>query len=164
MVPGATNALTRTRSNKTGAPASCKARHAAESDVAPYNAADCREGRLDSWKKIASYLKRDVSTAQRWERREGMPVHCHLHDKLGSVFAFRSELGAWWESRGARLTQEAPAETEQLAQALPKVDDASRTHGGPERGKLCRRACRCLQHLTVSVPARAGAAKVDQMA
>jgi hypothetical protein len=28
-----------------------------------------QEGRLDSWKKIAAYLKRDVSTVQRWERR-----------------------------------------------------------------------------------------------
>ncbi|HEX7237224.1 MAG TPA: DNA-binding protein [Gammaproteobacteria bacterium] len=55
--------------------------------------------RLDSWKRIAAYLKRDVSTVQRWERREGMPVHRHLHDKLGSVFAFRSELDEWWQSR-----------------------------------------------------------------
>jgi phage terminase Nu1 subunit (DNA packaging protein) len=39
------------------------------------------EGRLDSWKEIAAYLKRDVTTVQRWERREGMPVHRHLHDK-----------------------------------------------------------------------------------
>src|ERR1700753_682430 len=51
--------------------------------------------RLDSWKKIAVYLKRDVTTVQRWERREGMPVHRHLHDKQGSVFAFRSELDEW---------------------------------------------------------------------
>ena len=62
-----------------------------------------REGRLDSWKKIASYLKRDVSTVQRWERREAMPVHRHQHDKMGSVFAYRSELDAWWESRRAGL-------------------------------------------------------------
>ena len=40
-----------------------------------------QEDRLDSWKKIASYLKRDVSTVQRWERREVLPVHRHLHDK-----------------------------------------------------------------------------------
>jgi Tol biopolymer transport system component len=64
-----------------------------------------QEDRLDSWKKIASYLKRDVSTVQRWERREGMPVHRHLHDKLGSVFAFRSELDAWWQSRQAGLEE-----------------------------------------------------------
>lgn len=41
--------------------------------------------RLDSWKEIASYLKRDVRTVQRWERREGLPVHRHQHEKLGSV-------------------------------------------------------------------------------
>jgi Tol biopolymer transport system component len=66
--------------------------------------------RLDSWKKIASYLKRDVSTVQRWERREAMPVHRHLHDKRGSVFAFRSELDLWWEGRRVRLTSEEAGE------------------------------------------------------
>ena len=29
------------------------------------------EDRLDSWKEIAAYLKRDVTTVQRWEKREG---------------------------------------------------------------------------------------------
>lgn len=62
--------------------------------------------RLNSWKRIASYLKRDVSTVQRWERREAMPVHRHLHDKRGSVFAFRPELDEWWESRRVRLASE----------------------------------------------------------
>jgi hypothetical protein len=57
------------------------------------------DGRLDSWKKIAVYLKRDVSTVQRWEKREGMPVHRHLHDKTGSVYAFRTEIDAWSRSR-----------------------------------------------------------------
>jgi Tol biopolymer transport system component len=60
---------------------------------------DSAPHRLDSWKDIASYLKRDVSTVQRWEKREGMPVHRHLHDKLGSVYAFPSELDAWWQGR-----------------------------------------------------------------
>jgi Tol biopolymer transport system component len=59
------------------------------------------EDRLDSWKEIAGYLKRDVTTAQRWEKREGMPVHRHLHDKLGSVWALRSELDAWARQRRA---------------------------------------------------------------
>ena len=49
---------------------------------------------LDSWKEIASYVKRDVSTVQRWEKREGMPVHRHVHDKRGSVYAPGSELDA----------------------------------------------------------------------
>ena len=76
-----------------------------------------QEDRLDSWKKIASYLKRDVSTVQRWERREAMPVHRHLHDKQGSVFAFRSELDAWWESRRSQLTPEGAAESERAAKS-----------------------------------------------
>lgn len=61
------------------------------------------EDRLDSWKKIASHLRRDVRTVQRWERSEGMPVHRHLHHRGGSVYAFRLELNAWWESRRVRL-------------------------------------------------------------
>src|SRR5260370_22582127 len=55
--------------------------------------------RLDSWKEIAVYLRRDVRTVQRWEKREGLPVYRHQHDKLGSVFAYRSEVAAWFKCR-----------------------------------------------------------------
>lgn len=58
-----------------------------------------RDGRLDSWKEIAVYLGRDVRTAQRWERREGLPVHRHQHEKLGSVYALRAEIDAWSRAR-----------------------------------------------------------------
>jgi Tol biopolymer transport system component len=64
------------------------------------------EDRLDSWKEIASYLNRDVTTVQRWEKREGMPVHRHLHDKLGSIYASRAELDAWARTRKLRATPE----------------------------------------------------------
>ncbi len=57
------------------------------------------ELRLDSWKEIAAYLGRDVTTVQRWEKREGMPVHRHLHDKRGSVYALASELDTWRQGR-----------------------------------------------------------------
>src|SRR6266404_9375362 len=57
------------------------------------------EDRLDSWKEIAAYLNRDVTTVQRWEKREGMPVHRHLHDRIGSVYASRTELDAWVRGR-----------------------------------------------------------------
>ena len=63
------------------------------------------DDRLDSWKEIAVYLKRDISTVQRWEQREKMPVHRHLHDRRGSVYAFRSELDVWLETR-TRLKQD----------------------------------------------------------
>ena len=63
------------------------------------------EDRLDSWKEIAAYLNRDVTTVQRWEKREGMPVHRHQHDKMGSVYASRAELDAWARSRNLRAAQ-----------------------------------------------------------
>jgi TolB-like protein len=71
------------------------------------------EDHLDSWKEIAAYLKRDVTTVQRWEKREGMPVHRHQHDRIGSVYAFSSELDAWLQSRKLRLEEE---EKERLAE------------------------------------------------
>jgi TolB-like protein len=55
--------------------------------------------RLDSWKEIAAFLRRDVRTVQRWEKKEGLPVHRHLHDKLGSIYAYRNELTEWFTSR-----------------------------------------------------------------
>jgi Tol biopolymer transport system component len=64
------------------------------------------EDRLDSWKEIAAYLKRDVTTVQRWEKREGMPVHRHLHDRMGSVYASRVELDAWTRRRNLPPAQE----------------------------------------------------------
>jgi len=66
------------------------------------------EDRLDSWKEIAAHLNRDVTTVQRWEKREGMPVHRHLHDRLGSVYASRSELDAWARGRNLRAEQRDP--------------------------------------------------------
>jgi hypothetical protein len=54
---------------------------------------------LDSWKEIAAYLGRDVRTVQRWERREGLPVHRLQHSRLGSVFAHTAELDAWRDAR-----------------------------------------------------------------
>ena len=76
------------------------------------------EDLLDSWKDIAAYLKRDISTVQRWERREDMPVHRHVHDRRGSVYAFRSELDVWLESRRLRLEQEADRRTAETAESV----------------------------------------------
>ena len=72
------------------------------SPSSPLRVAQPPEDRLDSWKEIAAYLKRDVSTVQRWEKREGMPVHRHLHDKLGSVYALKTDLDAWSQGRNLR--------------------------------------------------------------
>lgn len=58
-----------------------------------------RADRLDSWKEIAAYLNREVRTVQRWEKTEDLPVHRHQHEKLGTVFAYRSELDTWRNQR-----------------------------------------------------------------
>jgi Tol biopolymer transport system component len=77
------------------------------------------EARLDSWKEIAAYLNRDVTTVQRWEKREGMPVHRHLHEKRGSVYALRSELDAWARTRNLRDTEE--VEVDFVPSAAPPI-------------------------------------------
>src|ERR671913_577800 len=76
--------------------------------------------RLDSWKAIAGYLNRDVTTVQRWEKREGMPVHRHVHDKIGSVYAFRSELDAWAQSRNLGIAAEHPPAAQTVEDVQPQ--------------------------------------------
>jgi TolB-like protein/tetratricopeptide (TPR) repeat protein len=73
----------------------------------PPSAAD----RLDSWKEIAAYLRRSVRTVRRWEAEQALPVHRHVHQSSGTVYAFKSELDSWWASRAAEL--ESPAESAQ---------------------------------------------------
>ncbi len=82
----------------------------AEPSLGPPPSVRSPEDRLDSWKEIAAYLSRDVTTVQRWEKREGMPVHRHLHDKIGSVYAFRAELDAWTRSRNLHAARENAAQ------------------------------------------------------
>jgi len=68
----------------------------------PSRRATCasRDARLESWKEIAAYFARDVTTERRWEKREGLPVHRLHHSKLSSVYAYASELDAWRARRG----------------------------------------------------------------
>jgi tetratricopeptide (TPR) repeat protein len=60
---------------------------------------DSRGKRLESWKEIAGYLNRHVTTIRRCEKREGMPVHRHRHARLGSIYAYTRELDTWFEGR-----------------------------------------------------------------
>ena len=74
---------------------------------------------LGSWKEIASYLRRDVSTVQRWEKREDMPIHRHLHDKRGSVYAYASELDVWVKGRSFHLGEEDQESPEESVRGKP---------------------------------------------
>src|SRR6266436_620380 len=73
---------------------------------------------LDSWKQIAAYLERDVRTVQRWEKKEGLPVHRQIHEKLGTVYAYKSEVDVWWRERSAILATK--AENGELAEG-PRI-------------------------------------------
>jgi TolB-like protein len=93
---------------------------------------DRPKDRLDSWKEIATYLNRDVTTVQRWEKREGMPVHRHLHDKRGSVYALPEELDLWM--RGRRLS-EADPENEPGSE-IPPIEPSSKDAPAKSKSSL----------------------------
>jgi formylglycine-generating enzyme required for sulfatase activity/dienelactone hydrolase len=73
----------------------------------PTSFPDTSVGRLDSWKEIATYLKRDERTVRRWER-EGLPVRRHMHKKQASIYAYKAEIDAWW-GRGRQRFEPASA-------------------------------------------------------
>jgi TolB-like protein len=79
-----------------------------EATLNPRTVANAQGRRLESWKEIATYLGRDVTTVRRWERREGLPVHRLLHTKLGSVYAYTTELDGWRDKRAPAVAINAP--------------------------------------------------------
>lgn len=74
-----------------------------------------RRERLESWKEVAAYLRRGVTTVQRWEQQDGLPVHRLPHAKKGSIFAIKSELDDWWRARA----QLGPPHQDAVVDALP---------------------------------------------
>ena len=55
--------------------------------------------KLDSWKEIAAFIGRDVRTAIRWAKQQGMPVHRVPGAKRSRVYGSRSEITSWLEGR-----------------------------------------------------------------
>lgn len=74
-----------------------------------------RRHRLDSWKAIADYLKRDLATVRRWETSLGLPVH-RVGGTGRSVFAYAQEIDDW-------LTTSKPA----AAVPVPEAPRAARS-------------------------------------
>jgi TolB-like protein/Tfp pilus assembly protein PilF len=89
------------------------------------------EDGLDSWKEIAAYLNRDVTTVQRWEKREGMPVHRHLHGRVGTVYAFSSEIDVWLQSRRLPLEEE----EKELGEETPVEAKVDRERAGTPQAR-----------------------------
>lgn len=69
----------------------------------PSGSSDRFGKRLESWKEIAAYVNRHVTTVRRWEKQEGLPVHRHVHATLGSIYAYATELDVWLQSRQPEL-------------------------------------------------------------
>jgi TolB-like protein/tetratricopeptide (TPR) repeat protein len=94
---------------------------------------------LESWKEIAVYLKRGVRTVRRWEKDEGLPVHRHAHKKLGTVYAYRSELDAWRRRRsGSTPTARAGVSGDELtpSRVMIAVLPFENLSGDPEQEYL----------------------------
>ena len=62
------------------------------------------EVRLESWKSIAAYLNRDVRTVQRWEQRDGLPVHRFRRAHRSLPYAFKADIDRWWSNRSYAAT------------------------------------------------------------
>jgi hypothetical protein len=52
-------------------------------------------GRLDSWKEIAEYLRRDLRTVRRWEKTRDLPIRRVPGGGRSAVYAFRREIDTW---------------------------------------------------------------------
>jgi tetratricopeptide (TPR) repeat protein len=86
--------------------------------------------RLDSWKEIASYLRRAERTVKRWETDRGLPVHRVPGGGRGSVYAYTAELSEWLKSASERPLEESPddpeeVDQEELADTNPAADTPS---------------------------------------
>jgi TolB-like protein/Flp pilus assembly protein TadD len=73
-------------------------------------ASEAADERLDSWKEIAAYLKRDERTVRRWEA-EGLPVRRKVHKKQASVYAYRGDIDAWWHAGREHLEHADPVDS-----------------------------------------------------
>ena len=140
----------------------------------PKTPADPRGRRLESWKEIAAYLGRDVTTVRRWERREGLPVYRILHSKLGSADHCRDQ--PWRrgveraQSLGSRLEDVARHDRqrrhEREAANLPRASTeavmTSQSRGPWARGALNSRASPRVSAIS-SMPAFTGRVVSSEM-
>jgi TolB-like protein/Tfp pilus assembly protein PilF len=89
--------------------------------------------RLDSWKEIAAYLKREIRTVQRWEKSLSLPIR-RLADQQG-VFAYKSELDIWWRERETKIREE-EAELDPRALLAPTPPEAVTSNQNPEEPSI----------------------------
>ena len=81
---------------------------------------------LRTWGEIATYLKCDERTAQRWEKSEDLPVRRHMHTLRSRVYAYTDELDDW------RLRREPPASPKTQEQSSGSGHRRARSAGEGE--------------------------------
>jgi len=105
------------------------------------------EDLLEGWKAIADHLNKTERTVQRWEKSKGLPIRrlkAGSPEEQGRVFAYRTELDAWWKEMLAKadvivdfapeseVSPLKPATPNTLqSQSLPKIEPP-----GPRRKLL----------------------------
>ena len=88
------------------------------------------QSRLDSWKEISQYLKRDERTVRRWELERNLPIHRTPGGKRSGVFAYPEELDQWLlQADGSDLHNQ----TAVAVLDLPETPDQEQ-HSVPDRG------------------------------
>lgn len=90
--------------------------------------------RIDGWKLIAAYLKRERTTVMRWARDRGLPVHRVPGEGGGSVFAYVQELDAWFaKSRDGikAMSDEVPPDQNDDAELEPVAAEFEPVDVGP---------------------------------
>jgi TolB-like protein/Flp pilus assembly protein TadD len=102
------------------------------------------ERRLESWGEIATYLRREIRTVQRWERNLGLPVHRLSVGKQSSVFAYPSELDKWFRERESRLKEDKDDDTSTRSPEIPNgtTNPEARGERNPDENAEQRRVRR----------------------
>src|SRR5713101_4703466 len=90
------------------------------------------EPRLESWGEIAAYLRREIRTVQRWEKYQGLPVRRLQIGKLGSVYAYRSELDKWYRERQPHAEDAEEAENGEVAAHVTASTEADKQESKSE--------------------------------
>lgn len=75
--------------------------------------------RIDGWKAIGAYFRRDRSTAMRWAQTRGLPVRRIPGGKVSTVYALKSELDRWAELNADVGPEPAEARPRLVAPATP---------------------------------------------
>lgn len=75
--------------------------------------------RLETWKEVAAFFRKDERTVKRWEAERGLPIHRLPGGARSRIFAVVSELEAWRD--GAEPGTAIPVPEESATESDPKA-------------------------------------------